>query len=288
MKTKEAPLLIGAHTSIAGGVQNALIEGKEIGATTIQLFTSSVRRWQNKPLTQESIAAWNETLAETGLKNVMSHDSYLINLGAPDPVVLQKSRDAFRQEVERCVQLDLTYLNFHPGAALTEDPQICLDRICESLHLVEDLVANSSLRLLFEGTAGQGSVVGHKFEQLAYLIQKTEKRMRVGICLDTCHMFVAGYDLRTAEACDATFKEFDCIVGLKHLYAFHLNDSLKGLGSHIDRHQALGKGEIGLECFRFLMNDPRTRHLPKYLETPDGPSLWIKEIAMLREMAHEI
>lgn len=285
--TNTERLLVGAHTSIAGGLHNALFEGQQIGATTIQLFTASVRRWLNKPLTEEAIEAWKQAMVATGIEKVMSHDSYLINLGAPDPVILEKSRTGFKEEVERCVRLNLTYLNFHPGAALSDDRQHCLDRICESLHLVEDMLAKSSVRLLFECTAGQGSVVGHRFEELGYLISKTEKRLRVGICLDTCHLFAAGYDLRTAEACDTMLKEFDRTIGLKHLYAFHLNDSVKGLNSHVDRHVALGKGEIGLECFKFLMNDPRTRQLPKYLETPDGPSLWIKEIAMLRDLAGE-
>lgn len=283
----EKKLLLGAHTSAAGGAYHALLEGKEIGATTIQLFTANQRRWTSSPLTPEAIALWKKTLMETGLKEIMSHDSYLINLGAPDPEILQKSRNCFREEVERCLQLGITYLNFHPGAALTEDPQQCLERICESLFLVEDLVNSSSLRLLFESTAGQGSAIGARFEELAYLINKTKNRLPVGICLDTCHMFAAGYDLRTAEACETTFKEFDRVVGLKNLYAFHLNDSKKGLGSRVDRHEALGKGEIGVECFKYLMNNPQTKHLPKYLETPEGPALWVKEIALLRQLAGE-
>ncbi|MBA3957939.1 MAG: deoxyribonuclease IV [Parachlamydiaceae bacterium] len=280
-------LLIGAHTSAAGGAYKALLEGKQIGATTIQLFTANQRRWANTPLPPEAVALWQETIAQTNITSVMSHDSYLINLGAPDPEILQKSRQAFAEEIQRCIQLNLTFLNFHPGAALTDNRQHCLDRICESIFMVEDLVGKSSLRLLFESTAGQGSVIGARFEELAYLIQKTAPRVRVGVCIDTCHAFAAGYDLRTAEACDAMLKEFDRIVGLKHLFAFHLNDSLKGLGSRVDRHRPLGEGLIGLECFKFLMTDPRTRSIPKYLETPDGPPLWTKEIAMLREMAGE-
>lgn len=278
-------LYLGAHTSIAGGVHNALLEGKQIGATTIQMFTANQRRWDTKPLTPESIELWNQTLKDTGLGMIMSHDSYLINLGAPSPTILEKSRHAFYEEVQRCVALNLTFMNFHPGAALTDTPEQCMDRICESVLLVEDLVSKSSLRLLLEMTAGQGSVVGHQFEQLAYMLNKLEKRVRVGVCIDTCHAFVAGYDLRTAEACDAMLNEFDKIIGLKHLYAFHLNDSMRELGSHVDRHEALGDGKIGIECFKFLMTDPRTRDLPKYLETPGGPPLWVKEIALLKEFA---
>lgn len=278
-------LLIGAHTSAAGGAYNALLEGEQIGATTIQLFTANQKRWDAKPLDVKAIDKWKEVLASSGLSHIMSHDSYLINLGSPNPENVHKSQKAFREEIVRCLQLGVSYLNFHPGAALTDDPQTCLDRIADSLLSYEDLVAESGLRLLLETTAGQGSAVGNRFEQLAYLIQKVGHKIPLGVCIDTCHIFVAGYDLRTAEACDATLKEFDKVVGLKHLYAFHLNDSVKGLGSRVDRHAALGEGAIGLECFRFLMCDPRTRHLPKYLETPGGPPLWEKEIRLLRELA---
>lgn len=287
MKEAKKELLIGAHTSIAGGPFHALLEGREIGATTIQMFTANQRRWDSKAIDQDNIIRWQQTLKETGLSHIMSHDSYLINLGAPDADILKKSRHAFREEVTRCIQLGVTYLNFHPGSALTDDRERCMDRICESVLEVEDLLGNSPLRLLLEATAGQGSVVGCRFEELAYLIKKLDKRVRIGVCIDTCHIFAAGYDLRTAEACDSTFKEFDKVVGLNHLYAFHLNDSVKGLGSRIDRHAPLGKGEIGIECFKFLMQDTRTRHLPKYLETPDGPPLWKEEIAMLKKFGEE-
>lgn len=279
--------LIGAHTSAAGGVHHALLEGKQIGATTIQLFTANQRRWLSKPIEEAEVERWIQTMHDTGLSHIMSHDSYLINLGSPDPDSLEKSRLAFQDEIRRCLQLKITYLNFHPGAALKNSSQACLDIICESLYLMEDLLANSSLRLLLEATAGQGSAVGYRFEELAYIIGKLEKRLRIGVCIDTCHIFSAGYDLRTPEACDATLKEFDHIVGLKHLYAFHLNDSMKGLGSRVDRHAPLGEGHIGSECFKFLMQDPRVRHIPKYLETPQGPPLWKKEIAMLKKFASE-
>lgn len=280
-----ADLLIGAHTSAAGGAYNALLEGKQIGATTIQLFTANQKRWQSKALDPEAIRKWKESLKETGIQQVMSHDSYLINLGAPNPENLQKSLTAFREEIQRCKQLGLAFLNFHPGASLDSDPQQCLDKIVDSLLHVKDLVDDGSLRLLLEATAGQGSSMGYSFEHLAYLVDKVHTQLPIGVCIDTCHIFVAGYDLRTAEACENTLKEFDRVVGLQHLFAFHLNDSVKGLGSRVDRHAALGEGMIGLDCFRFLMNDPRTRHLPKYLETPGGPPLWEKEIRMLREFA---
>lgn len=281
-KDDPSKLLIGAHTSAAGGVHNALMEGHAIGATTIQLFTSNQKQWKGRVFTPEEINVWHSTLKSTGIKDVMSHDSYLINLGSGDPAMLEKSRTAFKEEIARCHKLELTFLNFHPGAATTYPTQDCLDRIVESLLQMEGLIDQGPTRLLFECTAGQGSAVGWKFEELNYLIDRTKDKIRVGVCIDTCHAFVAGYDLRTPEAVDATLKQFDSIVGLKHLYAFHFNDSMKGLGSRVDRHAPLGDGEIGLECFRTLMLDPRTRHLPKYLETPDGPPLWKKEIALLR------
>lgn len=285
MKTAAKDLLIGAHTSAAGGVYNALLEGQKIGATTIQLFTSNQRQWATKPLPKETISLWKETLEETGLKEIMSHDSYLINLGSSDPENLEKSLNAFRQEIERCIELGVTYLNFHPGAALKSDPQECLDRISESLLTFEDIIANSPTRLVLEATAGQGSAMGHRFEHLGYIIEKVKHRIPIGVCIDTCHIFAAGYDIRTQDAWDVTLKEFDRLVGLQHLYGFHVNDSLKALGSRVDRHAQLGEGLIGLESFRVLMTDPRTREIPKYIETPGGPVFWEKEIQLLRDLA---
>lgn len=282
MSNSKKQLLIGAHTSAAGGAQNALYEGQEIGATTIQLFTANQKRWEGKALSQEDIALYEKALKETHLSHIMSHDSYLINLGAPDPENLMKSRKSFQEEIKRCHDLKITYLNFHPGAALKEPLEKCLDLIVESLLLMEPLVAKGHTRLLLESTAGQGSSVGCTFEQLAYILKRVEHKIPIGVCIDTCHIFVAGYDIRTKEAFDHTLKEFDKIVGLKHLFAFHANDSVKGLGSRVDRHAALGEGMIGLEAFKFLVTDPRTRDLAIYLETPGGPPLWKKEIEMLR------
>ncbi|MBS0634013.1 MAG: deoxyribonuclease IV [Verrucomicrobia bacterium] len=276
-------ILLGAHTSAAGGVQNALYEGKEIGATTIQLFTSNQRQWNARTLSEETVDKWKQALDETGIKEVMSHDSYLINLGAPDPEVLAKSRHAFREELLRSLQLGLSYVNFHPGSALQGGVTPCLDKIVESLKGVKDLfTGKEKLKLLLETTAGQGSVVGAKFEELAYVIERVKDDVPVGVCIDTCHIFVAGYDIRTKEALDSTLSEFDRIVGLKYLNAFHLNDSKKGLGSRVDRHEDLGKGTIGMECFKAIMQDPRLKHLPKYLETPGGKETWKKEIIELR------
>lgn len=276
-------LLLGAHTSASGGVHNALLEGKEIGATTVQLFTSNQKQWHGRELTPEMIKVWKETLKETGLSHIMSHDSYLINLGGPRQEILEKSRKAFSEEILRCLQLGVTFLNFHPGASLDGDVQECLDRIVESLLLVQPLLDQGSTRLLLETTAGQGSSVGHRFEQLAYIIGKVQGRIPIGVCIDTCHIFVAGYDIRTSEGWNKVLTEFDQIVGLPYLYAFHINDSTKDLGSRVDRHAPLGEGKIGWDCFRFLMTDPRTRSLPKYLETPNGTELWKEEIKQLKQ-----
>ncbi len=285
MFDKPGKLLIGAHCSAAGGVHNALYEGQSIGATTIQLFTANQKRWQTKPLTAEAVELWNRALIETGITQIMSHDSYLINMGAPDEANLEKSRTAFREELIRCQQLEISYLNFHPGAALKESVEACLDKIVESLLLLEDLADKGPTRLLLENTAGQGSAVGWRFEELAYIINRVEKKIPIGVCIDTCHTFAAGYDIRTAEGWNDTLNQFDKIIGLKHLYTFHVNDSLKSFASRVDRHASLGKGVMGIECFKVLQQDPRTRNLPKYLETPEGPVVWKEEIALLRQLA---
>ena len=286
-KTPADKLLIGAHTSAQGGAHRAILEGQEIGATTVQLFTSNQKRWQGKTISDAEVALFKETVHATGLKKIMSHDSYLINLGSPDPESLRKSHRAFKEELIRCQRLDLAFLNFHPGAALDSSEEECLNAITTSLEHLEDLADKGSTRLLIETTAGQGSSVGWRFEHLAYLIDRLDKKIPIGVCIDTCHIFSAGYDIRTKKAWEATLEQFDKIVGLKHLYALHVNDSMKPFAARKDRHAPLGKGEIGMECFKVMMTHPLLRELPKYLETPDGPPLWKKEIALLREFAHE-
>jgi deoxyribonuclease IV len=278
-------LLIGAHTSIAGGPHNALLEGKSIGATTVQLFTANQRQWQAKPLDEEKIELFKKTREETGLKAIMSHASYLINLGSCNSELIKKSRQAFREEIERCLDLGLTFLNFHPGAAIGDTTEACLNRIVESLLEMEEYFVDDEMRLLLETTAGQGSSVGSRFEELSYIIARTKKKIPIGVCIDTCHLFAAGYEVKTEEGWTKTLKEFDQVIGLQHLYAFHLNDSVCPFGSNKDRHANLGEGEIGIDCFKFLMTSPLTREIPKYLETPDGPPVWEKEIWILREFA---
>lgn len=284
-----AELLIGAHTSGAGGLQNALLEAEAIGATTCQLFTANQKRWDSAPLTPKVVEDFRNTLKETGLKKIMSHDSYLINLGAAKEEVLIKSRDAFRREIQRCQLLGISYLNFHPGAAVGDSEEACFEKIKESLLGVQDLLEKKGdLRLLIEATAGQGSTVGHRFEHLARIIGDVGQVVPIGVCIDTCHIFAAGYDLCTQASFDHMVKEFDRIVGLSHLHAFHVNDSIYDLGSRKDRHAPLGEGKIGLEGFFALMTHPRLAHIPKYLETPGGPPLWEKEIQMLRKFAQGV
>lgn len=280
----EKKLLVGAHMSTAGGVHNAPYEGEKIGANIFQLFTSNQRQWRTKKIEHEEAQLWEEAVKATGMSHIMSHDSYLINLGSPKKKMLKKSRKAFREELTRCHLLNIDYLNFHPGAAVGSTEQECLDTIVESLLELEDMAKQGPTRLLIEITAGQGTNVGYSFEHLGYLVKKVHKKIPIGICIDTCHCFAAGYDIRSAKGWNKTLKEFDKIIGLPYLFAFHANDSLFDLGSRKDRHANLGKGKIGLACFKFLMVDPRTRHLPKYLETPNGEKYWVDEIKLLKKL----
>lgn len=285
---KNEDLLIGAHTSAAGGAFNALLQAKEIGGTTCQLFTANQKQWKAKPISEEAEELFKKTLLKTGLQKIMSHSSYLINLGSPNEELLKKSREAFREEIERCQQLDLTFLNFHPGAAINDSKEKCLDTIVESLLSFEDLFIDESLRLLIETTAGQGSSVGNKFEEIAYLVERVKGKIPIGVCVDTCHIFVAGYDIRTMANWRATLDEFDRVIGTEHLCAFHINDSMKEFASRSDRHASLGEGKIGWASFKFLMEYPVTREIPKYLETPEGVEVWEKEIWKLREFAGSV
>lgn len=277
-------ILIGAHTSAAGGAHQALYQGQEIGATTIQLFTSNQKQWNGRSISEEEVRLWEQALEETGITDVMSHDSYLINLGSPDPEMLRKSRKAFREELERCHLLKIPYLNFHPGAATTGTEEACLKTIAESLLEMEDLIHKGNTKILLETTAGQGTSVGHRFEHIGSIVGEVHRKIPLGVCIDTCHIFVAGYDIRTPQGWEKTLQEFDALIGLKHLCAFHVNDSAKDLGARVDRHADIGQGKIGSESFRFLMQ--HNDH-PKYLETPNGPPTWKQEIATLREYAKE-
>ncbi|HEB94854.1 MAG TPA: deoxyribonuclease IV [Sedimenticola thiotaurini] len=272
---------VGAHVSASGGVENAPLNARAIGARAFALFTKNQRQWKAKPLTVESIEAFRANLAEAGIapRHVLPHDSYLINLGHPEPEALQKSRDAFLDEMQRCEQLGLPLLNFHPGSHLRKiSEQESLAIVAESINLA--LSRTSGVTAVIENTAGQGTNLGYRFEHLAEIIDRVEDKGRVGVCLDTCHTFTAGYDLRTAAACDDTFAEFDRVVGFDYLRGMHLNDSKPDLGARVDRHESLGRGKLGWEPFRYIMNDPRFDEIPLILETVD-PDLWPEEIRHL-------
>ena len=272
---------IGAHVSASGGVENAPLNAQAIGAKAFALFTKNQRQWIAKPLTPTNIAAFKENLTKAGIaaEHVLPHDSYLINLGHPEKDGLEKSRNAFLDEMRRCEQLGLTLLNFHPGAHLNRiSEDASLDRVAESINIA--LSQTITVTAVIENTAGQGSTLGYRFEHLAHIIENVEDKTRVGVCLDTCHTFVAGYDLRTHEACDHTFAEFDRIVGFEYLRGMHLNDAKPDLGARVDRHHSLGKGKLGLEVFRYIMNDKRFDEIPMVLETIDA-DLWTDEIEML-------
>ena len=276
---------IGAHVSASGGVENAIKNAKEIGATAFALFTKNQRQWIAPELTPSQIALFRDLMTKEGFSagQILPHDSYLINLGHPDSDGLEKSRDSFFEEMRRCELLGLDRLNFHPGSHLKRiDEEGSLQRIAESINMALD--RSKGVTAVLENTAGQGSNLGYKFEHLAYIIDRVEDKSRVGVCLDTCHTFAAGYDLRTKEALDATFAEFDRIIGFGYLRGMHLNDAMRPLGSRIDRHSPLGDGEIGWECFRYIASDPRFDNIPLILETPDE-ARWAEEIAKLKEFA---
>lgn len=276
---------VGAHVSASGGVENAPLNARAIDAKAFALFTKNQRQWQAKPLSEESIAAFCQNMATVGIdpKHVLPHDSYLINLGHPEQEALEKSRAAFLDEMQRCEQLGLRLLNFHPGAHLNKiSEEQSLARVSESInHALEQ---TSSVIAVIENTAGQGTNLGYRFEHLATIIDGVEDKSRVGVCLDTCHTFTAGYDLRTAETCEEVFAEFEKSVGFQYLRGMHLNDSKADFASRVDRHHSLGQGKLGLEVFRYIMNDPRFDDMPLILETIDD-TIWADEIKLLYSMA---
>ena len=272
---------VGAHVSASGGVENAPLNAGAIGATAFALFTKNQRQWKAKPLTDKSISAFKENLekVEIAPEHVLPHDSYLINLGHPEPEALEKSRNAFLDEMQRCEQLGLKLLNFHPGSHLKKiSEEQSLNLVAESINLA--LEQTEGVTAVIENTAGQGSNLGYTFEHLAHIIDRVEDTSRVGVCLDTCHTFVAGYDLRTHEACEETFGEFERVVGFDYLRGMHLNDSKPDLGAKVDRHHSLGMGKIGWGAFEYIMNDERFDEIPMVLETIDD-TIWAQEIKQL-------
>ncbi len=275
---------IGAHVSAAGGVENAPLNAAAIGAKAFALFTKNQRQWSSPPLREESIAAFRENCRKNGFapEHILPHDGYLINLGQPDDDKRALSRAAFIDEMQRCDQLGLIRLNFHPGSHLNLiGEHHCLEHIAYGVREAVDTVPN--VMAVIENTAGQGSNLGYSFEQLATLIELIDRPGRVGVCLDTCHAFAAGYDLLTEEGYDWTMNQFRRLIGFEHLAGMHLNDSKGKLGGHLDRHQSIGLGTLGLETFRRIMADPRLDGIPMILETIDD-SLWAQEIATLYAM----
>ena len=275
---------IGAHVSASGGVENAPLNAHAIGAKAFALFTRNQRQWKSAPLSKKSITLFKERCEEFGYKaeQILPHDSYLINLGHPEAEGLQKSREAFLDEMQRCEQLGLDRLNFHPGSHLNKiGVEECLTRIAESINWALDQTVG--VCAVLENTAGQGSNLGHTFEQLAYIIDKIEDKSRVGVCIDTAHTLAAGYEIRSVESFTETFKKFDEIIGFSYLKGMHINDSKKELATRVDRHDSIGKGYMGLTTFELLMKDVRFDHIPLILETPDE-SVWAEEIASLYAM----
>ena len=275
---------VGAHVSAAGGVENAPVNAHRIGATAFALFTKNQRQWFAKPLTEENISAFKLNCEKYGYlpKQILPHNSYLTNLGHPEKEALQKSRDAFLDEMQRCEQLGLDRLNFHPGSHLNKiSEDECLGIIAESVNLA--LEQTKGVIAVLEITAGQGTNLGYSFEQLRKIIDGVDDKTRVGVCIDTAHAFSAGYDLKTESGFEKTFQEFDEIIGFDFLKGMHLNDSKKEFASRVDRHDSLGKGTLGLDVFRRIMNDSRFEDIPLILETPDV-DLWPQEIELLKSM----
>ena len=274
---------IGAHVSASGGVENAPVNASEIGATAFALFTKNQKQWFSKALTQENIEKFKSNCQKHGFgpNQILPHDSYLINLGHPEEEGLKKSRTAFLDEMRRCEQLGISMLNFHPGSHLkkiSEDD--CLQRIAESINIT--LEKTNQVMAVIENTAGQGSNMGYRFEHLARIIELVDNRKRVGVCIDTCHSWAAGYDLLSEEGYEKTWNDFDEIVGLQYLKGIHLNDAKKDVGSRVDRHASIGEGFMGFATFERLMKDPRLNAMPIILETPQ-PDKWAQEIAWLKE-----
>ncbi|MEG1574269.1 MAG: deoxyribonuclease IV [Bacteroidales bacterium] len=273
---------IGAHVSVSGGVENAPLNAHRIGAKAFALFTKNQQQWNAAPLSEKSITLFKERCAEYGYTPdmILPHDSYLINLGSPKEDGLEKSRIAFLDEMKRCEQLGLKLLNFHPGSTLNLIPvDRCLELVAESINIA--LEKTTGVTAVIENTAGQGTNIGFAFEHLASIIYKIEDKSRVGVCIDTCHALAAGYDIISEEGYKNCFADFERIVGFRYLRGMHLNDSKKGIASHVDRHESLGNGTIGKETFSLIMRDSRMDNIPLILETPDDTK-WVEEIAWLK------
>ncbi len=274
-------ILLGAHTSISGGVASSVDRAVKIGCKTMQIFTKNNNQWKAFPLTEEAVRNYKIKLRLSKINPVIAHDSYLINLCAKEKAILSRSREAFLDELKRCELLGIPYLNFHPGAHRGQGEKDGIKIVAESLNFIHEKTPNFKVKSMIETTAGQGTNIGYRFEQIREIIDLVEDKKRLTVCIDTCHIFAAGYDLRTEKMYNKTLDEFNKIVGFKFLKAFHLNDSKKELGSRVDRHEHIGKGFIGKRGFKFLMNDKRFEDIPKILETPKGPDM-LEDIMNMR------
>lgn len=279
-------LLIGAHMSISGGVFNAFRHGQEVGCATIQIFTKNSNQWKAKELTSEDVRKFRESQERIGISPVIGHNAYLINLASPKEDVYKLSMESMLVELNRAELLGLPYLVMHPGSHLESGEKEGIRKIASSIDRLHQKTRGFKVRICLETTAGQGSAIGYRFEHMAEIIDEVQKSDRLGVCYDTCHTFAAGYDIRTQKAYEDTFKEFDNVIGLSRLKVIHLNDTLKDFGSRVDRHHHIGKGKIGPEGFRLLMNDKRWEKIPKILETPKegGTAKDIENLKVLRSL----
>ncbi|MCS6830476.1 MAG: deoxyribonuclease IV [Armatimonadota bacterium] len=280
--------LLGAHMPTTGGLYRAITSGYEIGCTAIQLFTASPRQWRTRPLSDEDIAAFARAREETGIDTIISHDSYLINLAAPDKDILQRSREAFLDELQRAEALGIPWVVTHMGAYLNSSEEEGLQVLGESVRLLLKQTEGMKAGIALETTAGQGTNLGYRFEHLARVIELAGGSERVGVCFDTCHVFVAGYDIRTQETLSTTLDEFDRVIGLERLKVIHLNDAKKPLGSRVDRHEHIGDGELGKETFRILLQEHRLTHLPAILETPEAEKMHEENLRRLKELLNGV
>jgi deoxyribonuclease IV len=279
-------ILLGTHVSVSGGLHRACERAESIGCTTMQVFTKNSNQWEGKPLTDEDVENYKRALGKSRIGPVFAHASYLINLGAANPAILRKSRHALEDELRRCERLGLAGLVIHPGAHLGRGEEAGLRRVVESLNVAHETTAGFGTLTVLETTAGQGTALGHRFEHHRSIIEQVEQADRLAVCIDTCHLFAAGYPINTESGWEATIGEFDAIVDLSRLAAVHVNDSRKELGSRVDRHEHIGKGKIGLEGFRMLMNDPRFFRIPKILETDKSEDMHedVENLTLLRSL----
>lgn len=262
-------LLLGGHMSIAGGFYKAILAGESIGCTVIQIFTKSNRQWRSKPIEKEAIELFRSTWKNSGIRSVIAHSSYLLNIGSPDKEVYKKSMISLEDEMKRCNELGIKYLVLHPGSHIGSSEPKCLDKIIKSLNIILEKVSGK-VKILLETMPGQGTQVCYKFDQIGYIFDHIKNKKRIGVCLDTCHIFAAGYDFSVKKGYEKVMQEFDKAIGFRRLKVFHINGSKKALGSRVDRHENVGKGKIGKEAFRLLFNDERFFDIPKILETPKG------------------